>query len=514
MERVNDSNSLGRDESKHIKCNYVDDEANCPNSCSKCAIAIKADGDIALKESRLDEAVKLYKKAVFIEPKFAEAWVNLGSAYGMKSEYHNALYAFDKAISIDHVYGRALLGKAIILRNLGNLDESMLVVNNILCIYDSAETRDLKKGLINAGVEDAQYIVENKRYIEDLNTYGYEIADSNDLLNGQEFYDAIEECGNVYMPDDFINSVMHYCRKKHAPLGEQKIQGEYIITSFYGSICAALFFSKDNTVFDTVKPFDYLKEHIDIEFIDRNAEQMLQTKAGEEKAEYIWSIILPYVKFSQEIFNKATKLTDEVILCAMKNAYEIGLLTAFYYINGRDSKHSMGSRSEIDKALLKLAESAKDYENPPPESAMCYSMRTPDEVTVSFVCDKCGKTATLKVFEGEEDLISKYKSLTERFKELGHNATVDCFCDECAQRDYPTGNSWLKNNIVFTFIAKGSNVSVYSFPLTWRYSDFKYRVALSFLSGSDTVEKLAEATGSRLDSDSYLEHVNEVIGSI
>ena len=31
-----------------------------------------------------------YKKALFIDPKFAEAWNNLGNAYGMKSEYHNA----------------------------------------------------------------------------------------------------------------------------------------------------------------------------------------------------------------------------------------------------------------------------------------------------------------------------------------------------------------------------------------------------------------------------------------
>ena len=92
-------------------------------------------------------------------------------------------------------------------------------------------------------------------------------------------------------------------------------------------------------------------ENIDVEFTDRNAERMLQTKAGEEKAEYVWSIILPYVKFSQEIFSKTSKLTDELILCAMKNAYEIGLLTAFYYINGRDKKHGLGSRIEIDKAL-------------------------------------------------------------------------------------------------------------------------------------------------------------------
>ena len=33
-------------------------------------------------------------------------------------------------------------------------------------------------------------------------------------------------------------------------MGENKVRGEYIITSFYGSICAALFYAKDNSVFD------------------------------------------------------------------------------------------------------------------------------------------------------------------------------------------------------------------------------------------------------------------------
>lgn len=369
------ASSLGRDESKHIHCDFENNENDCPKECSKCAISIKTDGDIALAQNLLDEAIKNYKKAIFVEPKFAEAWVNLGNAYGMKSEYNNAISAFDKAIAIDPIYGKALYGKAVTLRNLGNLEEAMEIANTILHVYDADEVRAFKKGLIDAGVEDTQYIIENEEYIQELDNYGYDIADDNDLLNGQEFYDAIEECGDVYRPDEFINAVMHYCRKKYASLGENKVRGEYIITSFYGSICAALFYAEDNSVFDTIEPFNYLMENIDVEFTDRNAERMLQTKAGEEKAEYVWSIILPYVKFSQEIFSKTSKLTDELILCAMKNAYEIGLLTAFYYINGRDKKHIIASREEIDNALSDISTKTPEKEVPPVKSAMCYSPR-------------------------------------------------------------------------------------------------------------------------------------------
>ena len=86
-----------------------------------------------------------------------------------------------------------------------------------------------------------------------------------------------------------------------------------------------LYNCSENAFADT-KVFDYLNEHIDVEFTDVNAEKLLGTKAGEEKAEYIWSIIAPYVNFSQTVFNDLSVLTEDVIFAAMKNAYEIGML--------------------------------------------------------------------------------------------------------------------------------------------------------------------------------------------
>jgi tetratricopeptide (TPR) repeat protein len=135
--------ALGRDESKHISCKYDGHEDDCPDDCAKCAISIKTDGDIALASNRPDEAIRQYKKAVFVSPKFAEAWVNLGNAYGMKSEYNNALSAFNKAIAIDPIYGKALFGKAITLRNLKMFDEAMEIANTILSLYDDANVLDL-----------------------------------------------------------------------------------------------------------------------------------------------------------------------------------------------------------------------------------------------------------------------------------------------------------------------------------------------------------------------------------
>ena len=504
---------LGRNEDLALTCEYDGCEDDCPKECSTCAIAIKTDGDAALIQNKLPSAIRFYKRALFLEPRFAEAWNNLANAYNMINEPNNALEAFEKAIAIDEEYGKALFGKAMTLRKLGRLDDAMQLANDILDLYSADEVLAFKKDLLAEGVEDTHYIVENSNFMSELDNYCCEIAEDNDLLDDQEFYDAIEECEGAYLPDDFIEKVMKYCRKKYAPLGEQKIRGEYIITSFYGAICAALFYFEDDSIYDDCDQFEYLKDHIDVEFTDRNAERMLQTKAGEEKAEYIWSIISPYVRFANDIFDKTSKLTDELILCAMKNAYEIGMLTANYYRNGRDKKHGLGTRAEIDAALSKLAASQSGYQEPPERSAMCYSIRVPDKTTISCTCENCGKKFAMSVFEGNENIISKYRELATEFVKAGHSAKISVYCDECAKKLHPSTSSWDVNRIVFTFIANRSSQVVHSYPNDMRYSSTEYDTALSFLRGSATLTDISADTDTHFSSKVYLEHIKKVLGT-
>lgn len=504
-------NELGRDESKHISCDYEGREDDCPKDCSKCPISIKTDGDMALAQNKLDEAIRFYKKAVFAAPKFAEAWVNLGNAYGMKSEYNSALSAFDKAIAVDPVYGKALFGKAITLRNMGKLDEAMKVANLLIELYGADDVLAFKQGLLDRGVKDNKYLFENKKLIVELDNYAYEIMQEHNLLDDNGRIPVID---GLYQPDTFVPQVMDYCRKQYTSLGEAKVRGEYIITSFYGSICATLLHHKDPSLYSTVSAFEYLREHIDVEFTDVNAERMLNTKAGEDKAEYIWQIISPYVGFSTSIFKKVSVLTDELIMAAMKRAYELGMLTAFYYLDGKDKKHTIvATRAELDKALSKLAASSSNYEDPPPESAMCYSIRVPSEVEIQFRCEECSKVATMSVYEGSEDLAKRYKALAKEFMDLGYEASARCVCKECAER-YSRGTRYRTNHIIFSFRSKDSARPKYSFPSSWSYKSFEYEVALCFLKGATTVEALSEETGTRLSASAYINHVENVIGKI
>ena len=118
----------------------------------------------------------------------------------------------------------------------------------------------------------------------------------------------------------------------------------------------------------------------------------------------------------------------------------------------------------------------------------------------------------MDVYMGSEDIINKYRELSKEFIALGHKAEVMCFCDACAEKFHPSFSSWRKNNIVFAFTAKGSNTPVYSFPHSWDYYDFEYKIALAFLKGADTIGQLSEDTNSKLDSDEYL-NIRTVIGT-
>lgn len=504
------ADSLGRDESKHLSCKYDGHESDCPDDCARCAISIKTDGDIALASNNLDEAVRLYKKAVFISPKFAEAWCNLGNAYGMKSEYNNALSAFNKAVDIDPKYGKALYGKAITLRNLGMLDEAMKVANAILDLYEDANVKKFKADLIAAGVKDRGLVIDSQKAKAALAGKAAEVLKANDLI---EQDGSVEVIPNIFQPDTFTEKVLMYCKRKYASLGEKKVRGECIITSYYGSICAVVLSQRDPEGTHDCDIFDYLNNNIDIEFTDVNAERLLGTKAGEEKAEAIWELLSPYLSLTQAVFDAVDELSDDIMLEGMKHAYVLGMLVAKSYTSEKRKKHSLGTRAEIDRALQKLADSSKDYQEPPKESAMCYSIRVPEEVDIYFRCSKCGKQGTMKVYSGSENLMDKYRSLTKEFIALGHSAEVYCLCNDCADRHFPSGSRWSRNNIVFAFMAKDSSKPVYSFPSTWQYSDFKYKVALSFLKGASTIQELSEDTDSKLESKQYLDNVKEVIGT-
>lgn len=319
--------TLGRDESKHISCQYVGRENDCPKNCDKCAISMKTDGDLAMIRNDIDMAIKQYKKAVFIEPKFAEAWLNMGNAYGMMSEYNNAIASFNKALAIDPRYGKALLGKIITLKNLGELDEALALANETLQMYNNPVIQQLKTSLIQLGAKDAGNTYSLDQAIDIMTDLAYNIVKSNNLLDKDGRVSAEKK---IFCKKEFAKAIYEYCKKRYASFGQDKILIESILAAFYGSLCTTLLFYKDNSGFNETTPFDSLSDHINLDELDRNAEKLLGIRQDEDQANKLWNLIYSYVISCKAIIEKVEpkEKTEDAIIDATESAYAIGMLFA------------------------------------------------------------------------------------------------------------------------------------------------------------------------------------------
>ena len=138
---------------------------------------------------------------------------------------------------------------------------------------------------------------------------------------------VVELYAGIYQPIDFCRQAYEYCQTQYGQYGEDRVRSEYIMTSFYGAICTVALWQKYPNSYDNNSAWDVLFQQIDVEFTDANAEALLGTKQGEEKAEQIYSIICELIKPAKAIMADH-KDEKEVCLFAMQQAYMLGMLIA------------------------------------------------------------------------------------------------------------------------------------------------------------------------------------------
>lgn len=148
---------------------------------------------------------------------------------------------------------------------------------------------------------------------------------------------------------------------------------------------------------------------------------------------------------------------------------------------------------------------------------MCYSKRDPGIISLDYVCDGCNQTTSIEVYEcggSEKQIIDQYKAIASEFTKLGYPAVVKCYCDECASKYALSHHRFSTKNFVFSLSRPDCDKTIDSFPNTYSFTDFQYKVALAFLRGADTLTKLSEATDTKLSAKTYLEHIHNVLGDV
>lgn len=108
---------------KHDRKYWMDENGivKCPgDSCShncnmECPIYLQTLAIPQLSNNRFEEAAKLLKKAVEIEPAFADAWNNLAACYGQMGDHKSAYAAYQKSYETvqkpNPLYGMAVATK-------------------------------------------------------------------------------------------------------------------------------------------------------------------------------------------------------------------------------------------------------------------------------------------------------------------------------------------------------------------------------------------------------------------
>ena len=70
-------------------------------------------------------AANFYKKAIFVNPNYADGWFNLGLVYANSKNASGAKEAFHRVISLDPDYGYAYYALAIAYEQEGNNKEAL-----------------------------------------------------------------------------------------------------------------------------------------------------------------------------------------------------------------------------------------------------------------------------------------------------------------------------------------------------------------------------------------------------
>ena len=120
---LRDIDQIGRDKGVHIEQVRVG-----AVQISRTELTLRdaiLEGNEHYYKGEYSKAIEYYDKALAIDSKNVDAWINKGSAFDGLGKYDEAIRCVDKALEIDEKYVNAWRVKGVVLYSLGKYDEAI-----------------------------------------------------------------------------------------------------------------------------------------------------------------------------------------------------------------------------------------------------------------------------------------------------------------------------------------------------------------------------------------------------
>ena len=177
------------------------------------------------------------------------------------------------------------------------------------------------------------------------------------------------------------------------------------------------------------------------------------------------------------------------------------------------------TREEVDEALENLKLSSKSFVVPP-ESAMCYSMRMPSFLNVSFKCECCNKVVEEKfadylITPYGFKLVNDFKNLASDYTFNGYIAEFKVICHECltGEKIEEEKDEFCDAEKIYGVFSFDLDGEIISETISFREDrTLAYKAVLSFLQGSTlTVEELFKRYRKEMSSNKYYEMIKNIL---
>ena len=169
-------------------------------------------GTALQKQSKLDQAIEAYNKALSINPNYAEAYYNIGIALQKQGNLDKAIEPFKKAISLKPDFSKAYNNMGFTLQKQGKLDKAKVSLKKAI---------SLKPDYVDAHNNMGNVLQELGETIEAIQAYKKSIFYRPDfakahknlsfaLLNHGSYQEGLDEYEWRWKTDEFLTNYRYF----------------------------------------------------------------------------------------------------------------------------------------------------------------------------------------------------------------------------------------------------------------------------------------------------------------